>query len=391
MVLYVTRPPNPSLGEDWVGVVPGQYLYDITGITATLNTANGAGGAMLDSSGFANDGTYDSPANTLYGVPGLVAGDEAITITAAAVGGSMPMTSGLLAGDFWVAGWITTPTSGDCEYILTTWFSATPQLMVAFFYRVQLGVPFVALTRRVGPAGGALETTSRDPGPLAAGAHFLAASWDSALDATTFFVDGVNIGTDTVGAPTGPFGDVATGRVATGSSNFPVTFDEICFGPNQLLDADAAALYAAALVDFPTWTAAVLALFPFGFYHLDEFMLGTGRITAFDVTDGTKVIASIPTGFPQSLSAGPFAYSWQPKLAASSQSASGQTTSIAIPKLVLPAGYTVGSRTLDIATGDQWSDIAIWWDSGLMDATQGPGPYDYPPGAHLRYRQVRDG
>src|SRR5204863_4308339 len=76
VTLSVVRIPNPPAGVDWSTVVPGAYLYDVTGITATLTTS-AVVGPMLDASGNARDGNYNGAGPASF-VPGLVAGDLAL-------------------------------------------------------------------------------------------------------------------------------------------------------------------------------------------------------------------------------------------------------------------------------------------------------------------------
>lgn len=386
MALYVTRPPNPVRGTDWKAAVPGEYLYNVTGITATLSTANGAGPAMLDSSGFANDGTYLDPSRALYGQPGLVAGDEAVTALDNTILAQMPMTGGLIGADYTIGGWLNPPSTADCAYLILEGFSVTPALAVSFFYQIFNGAASLGMQRRVFPGPTGLATYSAPTPALAPGAHFVAVGYDPASGTARFYVDGLPVG-DSHNTNSPSSEDPILGELGDMRTQFPVTLDEVFFCPQQLADADIAALYAAASVDFLTWTAAVLAFSPFGFYHLDEFVPGTGRQVALEVTDGSSVVEMIPTGFPRAPGPGPYSYSWVPRLNASTQTPSQLVTTVAVPALVLPPGYTVGSNTPDLVLGDLWSDIAIWWDSNIMDAQAGQSAYLFPPPVHLVYHQ----
>ena len=57
MSLYTQVVPNPAAGADWSWPVPGKYIYDVTGITATLTTGIGASTNVPDASGHGNNGT----------------------------------------------------------------------------------------------------------------------------------------------------------------------------------------------------------------------------------------------------------------------------------------------------------------------------------------------
>jgi hypothetical protein len=159
--------------------------------------------------------------------------------------------------------------------------------------------------------------------------------------------------------------------------------DELAYFPSALSPANIATIYGTA-PNFAAYTAAVESFTPDTYYHLgNQTTPPGGRQVVLEVTDGTHVVELIPTGFPIVSGLGPFTYSWQPKLAAHAQTMNGTTTTVPVPPLILPAGYTVGSRTLDIGAKDQWSNIAIWWNSTYMDFVD--HPYEYPPGMHLVY------
>src|SRR5690348_14913764 len=107
----------------------------------------------------------------------------------------------------------------------------------------------------------------------------------------------------------------------------------------------------------------------------------SGRHVDLTVTNGTDEVLAIPSGFGPPPGAGPYEYAWQPDLNSSSQSADGLLTTVAIPRLLLPAGYVVGSRTDHFASGSMTATLhdasgngrdgsATWNDNALV---QRPG------------------
>jgi hypothetical protein len=92
-------------------------------------------------------------------------------------------------------------------------------------------------------------------------------------------------------------------------------------------------------------------------------------------------------GFPAAPSGSPFNYTWMTGLAAHSSVVSDTIITAAIPDLILPAGYTIGTFTPDIQPTDQWSNIVIWWDSDYMDYVHNAQRYDFI-GACLEYHQI---
>ena len=94
-----------------------------------------------------------------------------------------------------------------------------------------------------------------------------------------------------------------------------------------------------------------------------------------EITDGTNIVGLYPA--PQG-SPGIDLYSWIVDLADNSVSPQSNQITTSIPALVLPGGYTIGSRTPAMASSDQWSNVAIWWNDN-QDPNLGGAilPYDY--------------
>lgn len=382
MPLYVIRPPDPPQGQDWQSAVPGQYLYDITGITATLNKPADAPTVAVDSSGNGNDGTYTGTLGTNPFVSGLVTGNRAVRM-----GGPFPpdLVEGVAVPSSVI------PANSDFSIVML-WenTAATPRI----FY------PVDALA-----ASGASELflqIADSPGNVMTLSDAASWTWQSDVDAipndnlphligvtlesnvVVFYVDGNPLAYSFIaGTPvTVAYSDLAINHAGTSSRAGSGTADEWACWTRALSIGEIAGLNSARS-DFATYSAAVLALGPDVYYHLDDGSPVGGRQVVFDVTDGSYLVEEIPTGFAVTTADGPFLYSWQPKLASSSQTHAGASTTVAIPRLILPAGYTVGTRTLDLLPTDQWSDIAIWWDSSIMDTLN--NPYEYPPGWHITF------
>lgn len=387
MPLYVIRPPNPPVGTDWSAAVPGQYLYDITGITALLTTSAGNPATALDSSGTGSDLAYNNP-DVGFGIAGYVTGDTMVQ--------NLSLSTDFIASGTVDMSWIV----GN-DLFFNVWTDEVPPSgsgppMVAFSGAAS-DLTFDA-THDALPAGHvALELNWRNTdtsvgfiaanGVYSAGRHMVSVRLDLGATGGQFYLDGVPFGAFSTFSGSPPDLDV-TGTLSIGGKqnlNAPFPFyDEVAVGGNATVDADFANLYALRN-NFAGYTAAQLGLGPQMYYHLDETGVGVGRQVTFEVTDGSSTVEEIPTGFAEVTIAGPFQYSWQPKLASSSQTQAGASTTVAIPRLLLPAGYTVGSRTLDLGANDQWSDIAIWWDSTEMDRRDGNYDYVFPPGYKLDY------
>ena len=389
MPLYVVRPPNPPPGVDWVDVVPGQYLYDVTGIYATLNTGSGLTFPFADSSGNGYDGTIhlNPPATAVQVVqrPGLVPGNASTRFGVT----STPAN--------YAYGGVPGPINFDLGQSFTVEFLALAEAfaqdsLMCFFDSGALTVSIEILA-----TGSIQMTRTLDFSAYRCVGPFLFDGNPHLIDVVLPWAGGFVVYVD--GLPTAltfetPAGARTAGPVNgygmfIGAGGPPLfeTVDEFALYPFALTAGQVAARQAAR-GSFAAYSASVLADAPAAYYHLDE-VAGTGRQVVLDVTDGTNLVEEIPSGFPAVVTPGPYNYSWQPKLNSADQSPGGTLTTVPLPRLVLPAGYTIGTRTLDLQPTDQWSDIAVWWDSDIMDSQQSITPYAYPPGALLVYKQIQ--
>lgn len=387
MPLYVVPVARPAPGADWQTVVPGQYLWNVTGITATLDTSTPGITIAADASGNGNDGTYMTTSGDVRFVDGLVPGDAAMVSDAgppSTVSNWVEIPVGLAASDadFTIAFW--------CEFganfngagsLFIVSEGADPNARVIVGGEVQLGQPgsqpiqlAIGFGNWIAPPGP----------PMADGiASFIVITYSAGVP--VLYRNGALVGW-AAAAPFGPAGgpnDTTTISSATGNAGI---VDEVAFFDYALSAGDVAALYAAGSA-FSAYSAAVAALTPRAYYHLDDGAIGPGRQVDLIVTDGTHTVLEIPTGFGVPDPASSFDYSWQPTLRSSTQTGAGRQIAIAIPRLVLPAGYTIGTRTLDLDAADQWRDVTVWWDSNVQDAHQPIEPYAYPPGALLVYHR----
>lgn len=391
MVLRTVTVPNPAIGTDWSSTVPGKYLYDLTGITATLTTPN-TFPPLVDSSGngitMQNFPITGQDSSLMYGYPGAIPGDTAlrsyfIPATGSNTGFGRSTPSAMAWNvDFSIECWFR---SAGIATTCVPFGVATPG---PAFLQAEIATNGTMRIRRAPP----------DAYNTATGAVLFDDTWHHYVwvfpfaGAVTFWRDGVQVPT-TVQTPVGlrgavPAADIAS-SIATGAH---ATFfeDECAIYPVALTGVQVAVHYAAR-ASFATYSAAVLADAPSMYYHLDESNSGGGRQVALEVTDGVSIVELVPTGFEVAATGNTFTYSWQPRLQARAEAADFTTITVPCPELILPAGYTVGTLTPELRAGDQWSNILLWWDDALQTATQQADAYQYAPGAHLVYQQVKGG
>lgn len=384
MALYVMRPPDPPAGVDWLTAVPGEYLYNVTGITATLAALGGDPNVAMDSSGNGNDGIYVNA--WTHHVAGLVAGNDAArSINDSGFVDSFYVPD--LTSAITFVGWHTRTLPGPVLLPFTvpaTAGHASILVQVVGTDSNSFGDPPGAIRIELDALGATVVTNAgdwTDPGP-----HLLAVSVYVPAGLIDVYVDLTHVGTFNIGpvvleeTPTGT-------RFLPGAPGANPIMDELAVFDQILNFGNITGLYAAAFTSFAAYNAAVLSHNPVIYYHLDDPVAGAGRQALLNITDATHRVLLVPTGFAAGPNPGTYAYSWQPRLAASSQTPDQLFTTIATPALVLPAGYSIGTNTPDLAPSDQWSNVAVWWDSNIMDAQAGLGAYLFPPPVHLVYHQ----
>lgn len=382
MTLRVERPTVPAPGADWLYTVPGQYLEDLVGVQATLTNYSASVAQVTDSSGNGHHGIDLQAGGALFNVPGLIAGDTAVSLNVDTPNHLSELQfapSALLVVGPWTMEWWQQPDSavGFVAQIggINTSESAV-DLRNGICTIVAAGIPESILFA-----------------PITSGAPVMVAVVYDGANLASLYLNGALAGTVAVLVVQVP-ANTAFYRLIAGypppalTANGSVV-DELAVWPSALTAGQIAAHFAAAGT-FATYSAAVLADVPTSYWHLDDVPLApTGRLPALVVTNGTaEVGAWVPTAVAAA-GGNSFAYSWMVDVANSSQVNAGQITTVGLPKLVLPAGYTVGTATADLGTFDQWSDITVWWDDAYQQAQQFLTEYLYPPGAHLVYQQQK--
>lgn len=391
MTLHVVPIPDPPAGTDFQAYVPGRYFYDVTGLTATLTTPVSPITVMHDSSGNANNGTYvpklgHFPAS----VAGLVAGNAAIQWDTFAPNTS---SSGQITvptldwrGDFTIEGWIRQDPAHPFDGYMVTAVDAGTLGKVALFYGATGALQLVkeSVPQEV-------HETAVGSVPVDGNPHYIVVTYTAAT--VRFYIDGV-LTAQTVNDPHRVMAANAVG-VRFNWSRFGQTSggyiqDETAVYGHALTAARVTAHLAAAAVSFAAYVAAVLTDTPAGYYHLDEGS-ASGREPSLVISDGTHDVEVIPPGFPAVATPGPYRYSWTPALNADTQSSDGTLTTVATGPIRVPGGYTIGTRTLDIQPGDQWSNVVLQWDDQYMMSLPEFNPYNYPPGANLIFQQIGAG
>lgn len=387
MALYIVQVPDPPPGVDWLTAVPGQYLYNVTGITATLSTGAGQPTVMIDASSNGFDGTYQNTAfhTLVYGQPGLVAGN-------ACVRNVSPMSNDAIAAAPTV---IDPPTQGFGINVWASKLHASPaEAVFDMFDSANPGnnISFTAVLDGVGNITLALEWRNPLPDsiqvtlPGVQAVHMLTVEVDVGAMTGQFYLDGNPFGAAQP-LPATPFPSNLDTITFGRAGNDTISYDEVSLVAGADGAAFWASLFAAASVSFAAYSFTQINDGPLNYYHLDETVVVGGRQVALNITDGTKRVEMIPTGFPEVATPGPYAYSWVPRLGNAAEAPDGKTITIPTPPLILPAGYSIGTNTLDLTPTDQWSNIAIWWDSNIMDAQAAQSAYLFPPPVHLVYHQ----
>jgi hypothetical protein len=382
---------DPPAGADWLTIVPGQYIYHVTGITGTLTTAGIAPFPNChDASGNGNDATYTNAGSIFVG--GLVPGNKGI----ARIGGNGDQINGThpivdVSVPFTYLEWVEFDAPGPDDIQLGAYADSVVHF-TGWNLIVPQGFPHRFFIIGVHNAGGAATVweTANNTVPYDSAPHMLAVTFDpAATPQNNIYLDGMLLAWNVTDQPFFYNGPSAGWHFNIGYS--PFITDELAIVPGALTVGQIAALYAAG-ANFTTYEPAVMALAPYVYYHLDGVSSpATPRQTTLAVTDGITEVMQIPTGFALASGAGPYFYSWQPNLAAASQNPDGSVTTVPIPELILPAGYIITSETLDLQAADQWSGVLVWWDDDIMSGGGGAHPYAYPPGAHLIYQQRTPG
>lgn len=385
MALQVTTVPPPAAGADWQVAVPGQYVWEIRSIVATLAADTGC---SVVPSGTALD-------------------------TGSTVGGLYAGRVDLPAGAF---------DPGNGPFTIELWMRATPASATVATDVCALGPGL--------PAGfQAVEFTPRVGALIGLGSGYpssftgLVQSQAGAGDEWVYYVVTVTgpsgtftISENAVDLQSGPTGaytfpafsaSVLGGRFEPAPTTFTsAEIAHVALYHSVLSFAQRAAHYAAMCADASIYPAAVLADNPISYYECaDAFgsltatdnsgngndgtiadspvfgvtgvTRGSGtsaRNTALEVTDGTNVVLLAPALVGQTEPAA-VTYTWY--VAGSLAEPALFTVAVEIPQLIMPAGWTLGSRTSPIAPADQWSNITVWWNDEYSGGNGVLTPYAY--------------
>lgn len=380
MVLRTIAVPDPAPGTDWSYVVPGNWIIDVQSVTASLCTSGGTPPATaVDVSGNGNDGTYNP--DFTFGEPGLVSGDDSIAMSVVTPGTPTSLVVPLAgldpAGDVTVCWWQRDNLTPDVSYSLTDYFIISDTVAGGSSVQCLWGGANTGIVPLPGP---------QVSYPVFIAWRLLAGSWHYYMNGAEI-VGGAWAGKSTV-PPLFPSFQFGFDLAGTPTAGLGPGVDEWSCWSGDIGAAAIADLYAAGLAGFTAYGNAMLALAPTTYYHLDELRTsGAGRAANLQVTNGAQVLGDYPGGFPASGFGVPQQWTWVTGLNSNGQTPGATATTAGIPRLILPAGYTVGTDTPDLAAGDQWSDITIWWDDSYQNATSGQDAFTYPPGALLVYRQ----
>lgn len=378
--------PDPPPGVDWSTVVPGEYLWDVLTVTATLEAVGGCASfnpnTAMDPSPSAGVGFFsyvDLVASAFD--PG--AGPFTLELWSRWADNGVPVGQVFAALD---------PGFDPGEPVID--MSGAPTAG----YAIQIAVPVHQL----------LGVASAVP-PGDTGWHHVVYVCTGSGGTLEIFEDGASLGS--LALTPYAIGPIFANELGAGA-HFPpaqgcsTPLDEVALYHSALSPAQIAAHYAAMCVGFADYSAAVLADSPVSYYHLDEppgattvsdatgnnnggivqgnptfgipgAVRGGGpRYPALTITDGANVILVAPSATGQ-VNGTTVQYSWYLANASSIPTPGTGIVSIALPRLVLPAGYVVESVTGELEPADQWTEITVWWDDTLMDGMAGITPYDY--------------
>lgn len=398
MPLYVIDVPDPPAGTDFVYTVPGQYLENITTVTARLN----ATGPVPCPCFPANEHSACAFA-TVFGPP---TGSLTLPIP------SFDPLAGPWTVEAIVRG-LPDGSSADMQVIATHPLVNAPGVEALAITSSALFGGIVSWDNGQGNQMG----YGAKPGRVECWSHLCITSGGSgAGKKVTAYWDGVQVAQ----ANANIYVQTAFDSVQVGGHASPRTaqafgaMSDVSLYHAELSAAQVAAHAALVCTDMSAYRAAVLADGPQVYYVLDDAVgsvtaadasgnaftanqFGTlvfgapgvgqnavppnpARTVLLDITDGTTLVAEYPPSATQPDSTGTD-YSWI--VGAPSQASVPGTQAIPLPNLVLPAGYTIGSSTAAMQPADQWTDIKVWWNSDLMDMTNRSDPFVYPPGAYL--------
>jgi hypothetical protein len=389
MPLYVINVANPPAGQDWQYTVPGQYIEDVVSVQCTLTTT-GNPTTAADSSGNGRNMTYEptnpgltwGTAGPWGSAPNNATGDTDHTHLQHAYTIRVPNTD-LNTTNVTVGAWvyIDTPAFGYQDIF------AAADIDLSGNFRGYV-LRYLNSTRVFELRGSSAQFVQSTGGILGNAWHHVAATYDGAN--TRFYIDGA---LDSTVAGVLPFTSNSVGASIGGATQHQLLNDVWTgrlagvFVTNTVLSGANIATIAAANASAAGYVTTVNGFSPLGLWMLDETLGTFGRTPNLEITNGQSNVGMYTPGFPAAATPSPYNYTWMTGLAAHSSVVSDTIITAAIPDLILPAGYTLGTFTPDIQPTDQWSNIVIWWNSDYMDYVHNAQRYDFI-GACLEYHQV---
>jgi hypothetical protein len=365
---------TPAAGHDWSFVVPGQWTATLIGITATLVTGP-AVTTLPDETGNGHTATLVAGNLSVAGAQGPYAAgaaNYAVFGPGTFASADQYASAGASAAFSVAAGTI------ECLINLPTHVTGLSEgngwgVMDNGGTIVRLGLG-TDISSVADPAPLQLVSNGAFRAIVGGGTvsrnvwHSLALTWDGITFA--IYIDGVAAGTH-------------AGDMPAWALPFPFLASTVVNNPHYGLHASDA-YYGAALTPAQlqthfnargSWTAyraAVLADTPVAFWGLNTVVSGPSRKVDLRITDGTRIVGEYPANFPAT-TAPAFIWSWQVLGSGALSTTDGTTNTVPIPAMTLPAGYVIGSNTLDLAGTDRWGPITLWFDDGTGPGGPGGG------------------
>lgn len=387
MTKYVVPVPDPLAGDDWATVVPGIYLWDVIGITATLTTGT-PGGQFF---GVSYDGTTGIATFYLDGLPIGTAANPPLPVHSSAnftLFGQPTTGPGIWDEPAFFNG-----TLDDAD--MATMFAAASVSYAAYVAAVLARTPIAYYHLDPFPSPGGIASDASGNGndltyEVNTGVFPIVPVPGLVSGGQALEVTGTEIAEGTVsGIGTGSFSQVGWVKPAALNQGLLLGFFQFNPGGETTWVLQSQNQPGTPLLQL----FRITSISPVNIQQFDSpagtFTPsgGTGRQPTLVVTNGTDNVLAIPTGFEAVTTPGPYNYAWQPGLNADTQSSDGTLTTVAIPALIIPAGYVIATVTLDLQPTDQWSDVSVWWDDTYQNLTNGAYDYGFPPGRFYVYRQ----
>lgn len=368
----------PAAGTDWTYTVPGQWWPRLIGVIATLTTATTVT-SVVDESGNGRTATTLPVTSYVLGNVGPFSGG-ADNWSIFNPGPNTPGASNAFAASASALALNTATFSADTWLKIPTATNGISGIFGMFFNAgsgQKYGLNAADGSANPDPATVDFSNSFRAffaTGPGRNAWHHVGLTYDGAT--WTLYIDGASAATHAGDPPPGT-GTACSASAAGNRSAGSITGNQaaVAYYGTALSGAQMAA-HAAVSSSWGAYKTAVLADSPLAFYKVGAPPVGASRISTLRVTDGTNAIIQVPANFSAATTQA-FIWSWQVLGTGVQSSTDGTINSVAIPELNVAPGYTIGTRTLDLAGTDQWSSITLWFDDGTNGGT--PGQWQPPP------------